>query len=113
MKKSMMMNFNLMFVAALVFSTTNVQAQCDTTDYKETFKNGSYVNGFMACEKKEGEWKFHDKQGKLLKVSHYKQGQLSGEQSIWYPNGQQKWSIRWSLSILVRIGPDVGRFHIR
>src|SRR5688572_13949265 len=74
----------------LLSAGINVAAQCDTTKYGETFKNGSYVKGFLACDKREGEWKYYDKQGKLLKVSHYSKGQLHGEQSTWYPNGQQK-----------------------
>jgi hypothetical protein len=45
---------NIIPIISLAFISINGSAQCDTVKHEETFKNGSYVNGFLACGKKSG-----------------------------------------------------------
>ena len=82
-------------IASLMIFAMNAKTQCSQKEYTEKYKNGSYVIGQTSCDEKTGEWKYFDKNDKLLKRVNYLKGQLNGERSIWYPNGQEKALETW------------------
>ena len=77
---------SLSFIALFPFTSIS---QCDTTEHKETYKNGSYAVGTLVCEEKDGTWMYHDKKDRLIKKVQYDKGQLNGTKAVWYTNGQQ------------------------
>ena len=56
-----------LLLGSLLFAGITASSQCDKKEYTEKYKNGSYVIGQLACDEKTGEWKYFDKNDKLLK----------------------------------------------
>ena len=61
----------LLLISFVTILSINASAQCDTTEHKEEFKNGSYAVGMLVCEEKDGIWMYHDKNDRLIKKIHF------------------------------------------
>ena len=59
-------------------------AQNDTV--REPSSGGRYYIGVKKKDKKEGQWELRSKEGRLLEVTNYKNGEKDGRYILYYSN---------------------------